>query len=177
VVGTSSGLRGDEEHAEPTGRQDGADQFEPERHLPGAYRPEPQADHQRHGEDRLHDRDGGHCEGSDLTPGAQDGGGLAQHPPPPLDQPAQAERSVRRAQLGRLVLQHRSDGEQDRSQHREEQAEDRGAGLLLGCLHRSGIHPEAAAGKSRMAASGGAPRRPVPVHGPTPPCRARRRTT
>ena len=68
MVRTGRGLRGDEEHAETAGGQGGADQFQAERCLPDAHRPEPQADHQGHGQDRLHDRDGRHREGGDLAP-------------------------------------------------------------------------------------------------------------
>ena len=74
------------------------------------HRPERQAHDQRHGEHRLHDRDRSDREGGDLGAGPGHGGGLAEHPPLPLHQQAQAQPApVRRGQLRRLVLQDGAD--------------------------------------------------------------------
>jgi hypothetical protein len=97
-----------------------SEEFQPQRGLPVADGPQPEGHDQGHREHRLHHRDRRHRQGRHLRCGAEHGGGLAQHPPTPPHQEAQAQSAGRRAQVRRLVLQNRTHREQHRRQGREQ---------------------------------------------------------
>ena len=111
-------VRRDEEHRKPSGGEGDTHQLQQQRGLPGAEGAQAQPEDEGHRQHRLHHRDRRDREGGDLRSRAEHRRGLAEHPPPPLHQPPQAEALVRRAQRRRLVLQHRSQGEEHRPRER-----------------------------------------------------------